>query len=152
MSEYYQKRLSFQAGPELFGLKIHQDEEQRHRDWLERELLRPVPVIYIHARPFLGPGRLERDAGNAQAWIYPEQGVAQLWECYLFEHWRNEERQTALWRAFENFLIGEARIREIYTPGWDPAFARGEYERFLDGLGYRAAERNFRRKEIKCIG
>lgn len=167
MDDYYQTRLQFQAGSELLNLKIHCAEETRREDWLLRECS-IHRVIYIHARPYLSEPQyiltmalydqpksdgaigvvvevkegelLEREVGNAQAWVYIDDGVALLWECFFFTHERKETRQKALWQAFEQVLLSQGEIKEIYTPAWDPAFKDSEYEALLTSLVYQPVE------------
>lgn len=114
---YFEHRASFRSAGELLNLKFHRSEEETARDWLRRPLSQPSPVIYVHARPYVFRENLvltiqleprndpdegsigevagsryekpsEQEIGNAQAWLFPEQSKALLWECYLFRDFR----------------------------------------------------------------
>src|SRR5918997_6487445 len=48
----------------------------------------------------------EREIGNAQAWYYPEDAALVIWECYLFEQYRqqdplNDPLLATVWQEFE---------------------------------------------------
>lgn len=174
---YYQRTQSFRAENELFNLKIHRETETRKDDWLLRPVKPPLSAVYFHAVPYLmrenyvltfqvgegetpeSVGRVlgyqvegftELDIGTAKAWVYPEQKLALLWECYLYQDFRVGQRQIALWRAFEGLLLEELPVREISTPGWDPAFEPGVFQTLLQELGYEPLEgTRFWRKAVK---
>lgn len=62
---------------------------------------------------------VKRSIGNAQAWVFVDDGVALLWECYLFKNFRTHSREVAFWEAFENLLKEKTETKEIYTPSGD---------------------------------
>jgi hypothetical protein len=63
----------------------------------------------------------EREIGNAQAWYYPDDKALVLWECYLFEPYRQEDPrkdvlQATAWKGFEKALLKELPdTTKIYT-------------------------------------
>ena len=94
----------------------------------------------------------EREIGNAQAWHYPEDEVLILWECYLYEPYREgrpkeDRRLNLIWDGFEGFLVERFDPSFIYTPSWEPIYSGAEWEEFLRGRGYeRFDERSFRKR------
>ena len=83
------------------------------------------------------------EVGRAQAWHYHPDEVLVLWECYLFEPWRegkqpaNDVRHRAVWQAFEDALVGWFEPRLILTPGWEPIYEQDAWQAFLQKMGYR---------------
>jgi len=52
----------------------------------------------------------EWEIGNAQAWYYPTDKALVLWECYLFEPYRQEDPRidpllVTIWQGFEKLLL-----------------------------------------------
>jgi hypothetical protein len=90
-------------------------------------------------------GMHQRDVGQAQAWLYPQECTLVLWECFL-EHWyRNEDPRTdenlkAIWLGFESFLLHNLShdTSRIVTPSWEPLYDgdRRAWPEFLEELGY----------------
>lgn len=154
---YFERHLSFRSAGELLNLKFHRSVEETTRNWLHRPLNQPSPVIYVHARPYVlrenlvltiqlepkndpdgGPiGEVagsrygkpsEQEIGNAQAWLYPEQSKALLWECALFRDFRTKERQRALWMAFEELIQGQTTIQEVNSRTGTRTSTRGRFD------------------------
>lgn len=89
-------------------------------------------------------GMRQREVGQAQAWMYPQERTLVLWEC-LLEHWyrkedpRTDETLKVAWLGFERFLLQHLpRVERIATPSWEPLYDEDKHAwpEFLDGMGY----------------
>lgn len=90
-------------------------------------------------------GMHQREVGSAQAWLYPQERILVLWECFL-EHWyrkedpRTDENLKAIWLGFEKFLLRNLpqQVDRIATPSWEPLYDEDKeaWPEFLEGLGY----------------
>lgn len=90
-------------------------------------------------------GMRQRDVGQAQAWLYPQERTLILWECFLEDRYRQEDPRSdenlkAVWSGFESFLLRTLPqpIERIATPSWEPLYDQDKeiWPRFLEGLGY----------------
>jgi hypothetical protein len=92
--------------------------------------------------------------GDGQAWYYRGDRTLLLWECMLFERHRasdpnEDENLLALWHGFENFLTRHfPEASRIVTPSFDPEYDQGEWEAFLQQLGYEALSDEAFAKEV----
>lgn len=90
--------------------------------------------------------------GNAQAWYYYDDDTLILWECYLYDRYRegkpkDDDRMNFLWNGFENLLAEQFNPSHIYTPSWEPIYDKDDWQAFLESRGYeRFNERSFRKK------
>jgi hypothetical protein len=103
---------------------------------------RTVPQFHVAWNSHLGQGHIIGGAelkihlhplGQAQSWQGDTYGL--IWECYLFEAYRQRptwpETLTAFWRAVETGL----QTAKIFTEPREPTFESG-YLEFLSRLGY----------------
>ena len=90
-------------------------------------------------------GMRQREVGQAQAWLYPQERTLVLWECFLEDWYRSEDPRTdenlkALWLGFESFLLRTLpqRVDRIATPSWEPLYNQDKqaWPEFLEALGY----------------
>ena|SRR5918996_3098936 len=95
----------------------------------------------------------EQEIGNAQAWYYPVDKALVLWECYLFEPYRQEDpRKDALlatiWQGFEKALLKELPdTTKLYTT-YETVYERPVFKTFLAKHGYRLIEKVAFVKEV----
>jgi hypothetical protein len=95
----------------------------------------------------------EREIGNAQAWYYPTDKALVLWECYLFEPYRQEDPRedsllTTVLQGFEKALLKELLdITTIYTT-YEPIYERTMYKTFLAKHGFRPVKKVAFVKEV----
>lgn len=69
----------------------------------------------------------QREVGQAQAWLYPQERTLVLWECFLEDWYRKEDPRTdenlkVTWLGFEGFLLRSLpqQIDRIATPPGNP--------------------------------
>jgi hypothetical protein len=80
--------------------------------------------------------------GDGQAWYYRGDRAIVLWECMLFDRHRapdpnEDENLLALWHGFEAFLTRHfPEAVRMVTPSFDPGYDQGQWEAFLQQLGY----------------
>jgi hypothetical protein len=98
-------------------------------------------------------GLRRRDIGQAQAWIYPAQRVAVLWECFLndglfTQRPAGDHNLNVLWQGFEQALITAApETGRIITPSSEDIYELSSWHEFLYQRGYRRfSERAFARE------
>ena len=156
----------------LIRLHIHQSAEQAYHEesLFPIDIKRGDTKTYFHAKPYLLIPRMtltigltkpkadsdeigrvigsdvtklqEREIGNAQAWYYPEEKALVLWECYLFEPYRQEDPrkdalQATVWKGFEKALLKELPdTTKIYTT-YETVYDRPVFQKFLAKHGYR---------------
>ncbi|HEX9987294.1 MAG TPA: hypothetical protein VGE45_02315 [Chloroflexia bacterium] len=88
-------------------------------------------------------GMRQREVGQAQAWLYPEDRTLVLWECFLEDWYRKEDSRTdenlkTVWLGFEGFLLRHRpEINRIVTPSWEPIYEgdREAWPEFLQTVG-----------------
>jgi hypothetical protein len=91
----------------------------------------------------------QHQAGNAQAWYYPQDRIIVLWECFVDPFIRGtqpiaeSEYMKKFWQTFETWLIEQfPKAERIVTPFNDPiAESIEDYQTFLRSLGYQPAEK-----------
>ena len=89
-------------------------------------------------------GMRHQDIGNAQAWYYPAEQTLVLWECYLFDLYREEnplgdEVLASTWAGFERWLLSQfPETRRLVTPCWENTYERDHWQAFLAVRGYHA--------------
>jgi hypothetical protein len=92
--------------------------------------------------------------GDGQAWYYRGDQTLLLWECLLFERHRtpdpNEDANLfALWHGFEDFLTQHfPTATRIVTPRHEPDYEPGQWEAFLQQLGYEPESETAFAKEV----
>ena len=162
--------VALPGGEATVRLRWHRSEE-RIRDHEELLPLahKTGPRFYVHARPYvlepaitlavgLSPtpteegtvgevigseweGMRHREIGQAQAWYYPLDRLLMLWECYLFDSYRQTDpvRDPALqavWRGFEAELIGRfPQAQRVATPAWEDIVRPGTPQRIAAAGG-----------------
>lgn len=167
----------------LIRLHIHQSEEKAYHEesLFPIAIKRGDTKLYFHAKPYIliplmtltigltrpkadsdEIGRVigsdvtklqEREIGNAQAWYYQAEKALVLWECYLFEPYRQADpRKDALlatiWQGFETALLKELpETTKIYTT-YEPIYDRLIYKTFLKKMQYRPIGRVAFVKEV----
>jgi hypothetical protein len=172
-----------QGHKSLIRLHLHQSEETYERTIGELFPLssRRGKQTYFHAKPYILIPRMtltfgltppkadsgeigrvigsdvtklqEREIGNAQAWYYPADKALVLWECYLFEPYRQKYPQkdqllASVWQGFEKTLLKELPdTTRIYTE-YEPEYERSVYKTFLAKQGYRPIEKGAFVKEV----
>jgi hypothetical protein len=103
-------------------------------------------------------GMRQREVGQAQAWLYPEDHTLVLWECFL-EHWyrgqdpRTDETLKAVWLGFEGFLLRHLPgPNRFVTPSWEPIYGEDgdAWHDFLLGVGYQQIDRMAFRKHNRA--
>jgi hypothetical protein len=91
-------------------------------------------------------GMRQRVIGNAQAWLYPQERILILWECFLEDQYRQQDPRIdgnlkAIWFGFERFVLRTLPrpIQRIVTPSWEPLYdgAGPAWTDFLEAVGYR---------------
>ncbi len=105
-------------------------------------------------------GMRPRQVGQAQAWLYPQDGTLILWECFLEDRYRQEDPRTdenlkAIWLGFERFLHSTLSqpIGRIITPSWEPLYEdKAAWPQFLEGLGFRRASKRAYSKNVDARG
>jgi hypothetical protein len=96
----------------------------------------------------------EREIGNAQAWYYPTDKALVLWECYLFEPYRQKDPRkdhllATVWQGFEKALLKELPdTTKIYTT-YETVYDRPVFQTFLTKYGYREIDKVAFVKEVK---
>ncbi len=95
-------------------------------------------------------GLTHRDIGQAQGWGYPADRVAVLWECYLFDRYRDralsqDRTMVTLWAGVERLLLTQLPgLERIVTPSWEDIYELPDWQAFLARQGYRCfSERAF---------
>lgn len=128
-------------------LKVHESREAYYEldTRLERDFLTHHRGLKTHilAKPCVAAQNMQPiQAGNAQAWYYPQDGVLVLWECYLYDWVRKsprpveDPRHLAVWQAFEQEMIGRFSPRLVVTPAWEPVYETEDWQEFLKQAGY----------------
>ena len=90
-------------------------------------------------------GMRHREIGQAQAWYYPLDRLLVLWECYLFDQWRQDDpvgdpALAGVWRGFEGELLARfRRPQRVATPAWEDLYERPAWQAFLTRQGYEPA-------------
>ena len=103
-------------------------------------------------------GMRQREVGQGQALLYPEDRALVLWECFLERWYRGEDPRTdetlkAVWLGFEGFLLRDLpqQIDRIATPSWEPLYDqdRHAWPDFLEMLGYKRISNKAYGKELQ---
>lgn len=90
-------------------------------------------------------GMRQREVGQAQAWLYPQERTLVLWECFLEDWYRKEDPRTdenlkAIWLGFERFLLRHLprQVDRIATTSWEPMYDQDgqAWPDFLEAIGY----------------
>ena len=171
-----------QGNRSLIRLHLHQSEEIHYEgESLFPIPSRRQKRLYFHAKPYIlipqmtltigltrpkvdsdEIGRVigsdvkhlqEREIGNAQGWYYPEEKALVLWECYLFEPFRQEDPRkdhllASIWYGFEKTLLKELPdTAKIYTT-YEPIYDRPVFKTFLRKMQYRPIEKVAFVKEV----
>jgi hypothetical protein len=174
--------LRLPEAPALVRLQLHQAEEPIPDRPSLVPLAHPMGSrVYVHAQPYVLepaltltveiqpappiPGIIGRVVdrtwegmrhiaiGQAQAWFYPGDRLLMLWECYLFDPYRQDDpvRDPALavlWRGFEDKLVTRFPAAErIATPAWEDLYPRPAWQAFLARQGYALGTRGVVVKE-----
>jgi hypothetical protein len=159
--------------PKAIRLRLHASrDDYRGRDELLPRALQVGPRSYLHARAYIlepdihlsvslcpnppsdnvvgevmgteWQGMRHRELGNAQAWLYPADRTAVLWEAYLFDHYRLEDPladQTLItfWTGMEQVIADHVPgVERIITPSWEDVYDRALWQQFLRERGYRS--------------
>lgn len=103
-------------------------------------------------------GMRHQEMGNAQAWFYPEEKILVIWECYLYDSYRQSDPASddllkTVWAGFEKLLLERLpEAQRIAAPGWEPVYEKSEiWQEFLKTQGYnRFNERAFI-KEVALV-
>jgi hypothetical protein len=96
----------------------------------------------------------EREIGNAQAWYYPADKALVLWECYLFEPFRQQDPRTdqlhaTVWQGFEKALLEELPdTAKVYTT-YETVYERPVFKTFLRKMQYRPVDKVAFVKEVE---
>jgi hypothetical protein len=105
----------------------------------EREGLR----TYVQSRFFTQSpvGRPIRLA-DSQAWHYPADHTAVIWELLVAPHFTTEEPgenllYRSLWTHYERFLADRFPDLQQYMTTWEDDYGRDRWQTLLTGLGYR---------------
>ena len=158
----------------MVRLKLHQSEERirDHEELLPLEH-KSGPRLYVHAKPYvLEPaitltvglcptstetgavgevvgseweGMRHREVGQAQAWYYPLDRLLMLWECYLFDSYRqtdpvHDPALHAVWQGFEAELLRRfPEAERMATPAWEDIYERPAWQTFLAQQGFQPA-------------
>jgi hypothetical protein len=100
-------------------------------------------------------GFREVQAGNAQAWYYPEEKTVMLWECFFDSRFRRhplaeDGNMVKLWQTFEQWLLRQfPDAKTLATPFNDLiAHSIKEYQGFLSSLGYAPFAKGVFAKEL----
>jgi hypothetical protein len=155
----------------MVRLRLHQSEERiRDHEELLPLVHKTGPRFYVHARPYvLEPaitltvglfptptdagavgevvasdweGMRQREIGQAQGWYYPLDCLLMLWECYVFDQWRQDDPVRdpalhALWQGFEQALLNRfPEAERIATPSWEDIYERPAWQTFLGLQGF----------------
>jgi hypothetical protein len=94
-----------------------------------------------------------REIGNAQAWYYPVDKALVLWECYLFEPYRQEDPckdalLATIWQGFEKALLKELPDTTKLYSTYETVYERPVFKTFLAKQGYRLIEKVAFVKEV----
>jgi len=86
-------------------------------------------------------GMQHREIGEAQAWYYPADKLVVLWECYLFDSYRQpdpiqDKALATLWDGFENTLLAKLPQAKHMVTTWEDIYERTEWQFFLSRRGY----------------
>jgi hypothetical protein len=163
--------MTLPEGPALVRLRLHQAEEPIPDRPSLVPLAHPVGSrISVHAQPYVLepdialtvelrhvspiPGVIGRvidrtwegmrhiAIGQAQAWCYPADRLLVLWECYLFDSYRQQDPRrdpalATLWQGFEAELRRRSpEATRIATPAWEDIYPRPAWQAFLAQHGY----------------
>ncbi len=99
-------------------------------------------------------GLVQKEIGQAQAWLYPDDAMLVLWKCLLDEHYRTEPPGEdalfgGLWRNWERYLIDRCPgVRTIATLAWEPLYAQEHWQEFLAAQGYQPGGAQAFAKEV----
>jgi hypothetical protein len=84
--------------------------------------------------------------GNAQAWLYPAEGLLVVWEAYLHDGHRagadpaRDPASALPWDGFEGALLRHLApwgpVRRLVTT-WEDVYPRRSWTTFLEERGYR---------------
>jgi hypothetical protein len=90
-------------------------------------------------------GMRHEEIGQAQAWYYPADRLAVLWECFPEERYRSSDDPAkdptlaALWTGFEGWLLSRFPDARRLVTTWEDVYERPAWQGFLEGRGYRKA-------------
>ena len=88
-------------------------------------------------------GMRHEEVGQAQGWYYYSERTIVLWEAYMLPRYRGpnvaeDPNSYALWEGFQGFLTARfPSARRIVTTHDDPEYETGQYQDFLQRIGYR---------------
>jgi hypothetical protein len=93
------------------------------------------------------------DIGEAQAWYYPADRLIVLWECYLFDRYRQpdpmqDKALSTLWDGFEETLLSRVPEARHLVTTWEDTYARPEWQFFMQRRGYQPFTPSLFAKEI----
>jgi hypothetical protein len=96
----------------------------------------------------------EREIGNAQAWYYPADKALVLWECYLFEPFRQQDPSTdqlhaTVWQGFEKALLEELPDTAKVYSTYETVYDRPVFNTFLRKMQYRQVDKVAFVKEVQ---
>lgn len=133
--------------PRLVRLRSHVEDERfrgRGSETLftlrEREGLRSYVQsrFYIHAPE---GSRREWPVAESQAWYYPADRTAVLWELIPHPQYRQPDPREdlllrSLWVRYEHFLAERFPDLNQFLTTWEDTWGREVWEGFLTGVGY----------------
>lgn len=98
-------------------------------------------------------GMRHEEIGEAQAWYYPSDKLIMLWECYLFDRYRqadpNQDKALAtLWDGYESTLKQQQPQAQHLVTTWEDIYDRSDWQFFLQRRGYQPFTPSLFAKEI----
>jgi hypothetical protein len=144
--EYALGRIYFGRGNRLVTLRSHLVEERfvgRGSETLYTLSEREGRRTYVQSRFFTTPpgGRPLRLA-DAQAWYYPADHTAVIWELLVAPQFATPEPSESLlyrslWTYYERYLADRFSDLEQFMTTWEDEYQRDHWQTLLIGLGYR---------------
>jgi hypothetical protein len=81
------------------------------------------------------------ELGQGQAWYYPHERTLLLWECYLYDHYRQGDPRAddvlkTVWQRFEALLIERVPDATHLVTTREDDYDQAMWQEFLATQGY----------------